>query len=149
MVYGTVCRHRQEVVNQGDHIIRLLQERLSEQAAAAGDPLAFLALPKSREAVREAVRALDQGHDDVLGGWGGGRGGMKFPQVGLRYRFFFLVGSRALLFCAARHALTPCFIQVKCGIVRFNRVFLIVRGTKHCVAASAVSAPALARFGCQ
>ncbi|CAM9833494.1 unnamed protein product [Ectocarpus sp. 6 AP-2014] len=71
---------REEVVKQGDHIVRLLQERLSETAAASGDSLAFLALDKSREAVREGVRVLDKGHDDVLGGWGGGRGGMKFPQ---------------------------------------------------------------------
>lgn len=54
---------------------------MSERAAAAGDPLAFLAVSKSREAAREGVRVLDKGHDDVLGGWGGGRGGMKFPQV--------------------------------------------------------------------
>lgn len=70
------------MVKQGDHIVKLLQERLSETAAAdGGDPLAFLAAKKSREAVREGVRVLDKGHDNVLGGWGGGRGGMKFPQV--------------------------------------------------------------------
>lgn len=73
---------REAVVKQGDHIVKLLQERLSETAAAdGGDPLAFLAAKKSREAVREGVRMLDKGHDNVLGGWGGGRGGMKFPQV--------------------------------------------------------------------
>lgn len=72
---------RDEVVKQGDHLIRLLQERLSERAAAEGDASAFLTLPKSREAVREGVRVLDKGHDDVRGGWAGGRGGMKFPQV--------------------------------------------------------------------
>ncbi|CAM9214373.1 unnamed protein product [Laminaria digitata] len=74
---------REEVVNQGDHILRLLRERqeeMNERAAAAGDPLAFLALPESREAAREGLRVLDKGHDEVLGGWGGGRGGMKFPQ---------------------------------------------------------------------
>lgn len=69
------------MVKQGDHIVRLLQKRLSEKSAAEGDPLAFLAVEKSREAVREGVRVLDRGHDDVLGGWAGGRGGIKFPQV--------------------------------------------------------------------
>lgn len=72
---------REDVVRQGDHIVRLLQDRLTETAAADGDPEAFLRLPTSREAVRQGVAVLDKGHDDSLGGWQGGRGGMKFPQV--------------------------------------------------------------------
>ncbi|CAN0136550.1 unnamed protein product [Scytosiphon promiscuus] len=56
---------REAVVKQGDHIVKLLQERLFETAAAdGGDPLAFLEAKKSREAVREGVRVLDKGHDN-------------------------------------------------------------------------------------
>lgn len=94
---------REEVVKQGDHIVRLLQERLSETAAAQGDPLAFLAVEASREAVREGVRVLDKGHDDVLGGWGGGRGGMKFPQVSTLVFFVGGVAVDALLCASAIH----------------------------------------------
>ena len=71
---------REEIVKQGNRVIELLQERLTERAADSGDPLAFLSLPGSREAVRKAVKHLEESHDDELGGWPGMRG-MKFPQV--------------------------------------------------------------------
>ncbi|CAM9766823.1 unnamed protein product, partial [Sphacelaria rigidula] len=89
---------RQEVVQQGDHIIRLLQERLIESAAADGDPEAFLDLPKTREVVRAGFSVLDKGHDDHLGGWAGGRGGMKFPQpsrMNLLLRAYYLEGAES------------------------------------------------------
>ena len=71
---------RKEIVKQGNRVIGILQEMLAERAAVDGDPLAFLSLPESREAVNKGVRELDKGHDDDLGGWPGMRG-MKFPQM--------------------------------------------------------------------
>lgn len=88
------ARAREEVIKQGNHIIRLLQERLTTIAATGGDPETFLSLPKSREAVREGFSVLDKGHDDDLGGWSGGRGGMKFPQVRAHGKRF-SIGLRA------------------------------------------------------
>ena len=72
-------------MKQGNRVIDILQERLTERAAIDGDPLALLSLPESREAVKKGVRELDKGHDDKLGGWPGMRG-MKFPQVQARLR---------------------------------------------------------------
>ena len=105
------------MVKQGDHIVRLLQERLSETSAAQGDPLAFLAVGKSREAVREGVRVLDKGHDDVLGGWGGGRGGMKFPQVCMYFCVvFFLLGC---CFVGSFFVVAVCVCVCVCVCVPF------------------------------
>ena len=116
-------------MNQGDHILRLLRERqeeMSERAAAAGDPLAFLAVPESREAAREGVRVLDKGHDDVLGGWGGGRGGMKFPQVKKQLSVCCLLFVVCCLFVCLSVCLSCLFVRLSVclSVCLFVRLFV-------------------------